>query len=1161
MAERAVSYLFWRAFSKSQNNEQGELKELADPDILKLALRATPSVFEKARKRFLGDVRKLGVFNERETTQISIAIQHVLGMSIGAPLASARGPQHKPLNRPSFDPLAIDFTRLGRWKNHHVGEDCILMCNGPGLGKVNFSRIDTSKFCLFGLNKIFLGFDQFGIAPKYIVAINGKVIEQSVDTYSDLGIVKFLSNRADPVALPQSPFTYYLNTARLPVNAKRFSRNIVEYVNEGWTVTHAALQIIYYMGFSKVFIIGMDHCFSQHIQGQENQARIMHGEDTDHFHPDYFGHGKSWDLPDLENSEISYRSALVAYQDEGRQIFDCSIGGACTVFPKLDIDALYSSSIVGPRSARRPEPALTEPTLGTGTRKICYFPAFEADDDINFSMVRAAWSLGCIPDVEIIVFTDRMPPSLACHDFYDPACQAAYQELRDAGRLLDRPYADPEDLLPHLHDAEIIVCWKEGSYIENLLGTGTVHELVDKGKKIYRVGAGNQNESSIYIEISQDLLAFEPELISENRAKFMRLVKRLGGRDSAYMFATGPSSQSYRKFQYDADSDISIICNSVINDADMLAAVKPDILVFADPIFHFAWSSYAQAFRQKLLATARLHEFDIVIPIKYYPIFTFHVPELLDRVIGIPHYKDRGINLDLEREFYLHTQNNILTYLMLPIGASLAKNLFLIGCDGRPLEEDEYFWGHNQKTQFTGEMEAIQKAHPSFFKVDYNEYYLAHCKQLENYAQAIESSGRRLYSMWGSHIPALSKRLCVPKHTSADRVVVSLNPDLKDNFGHWAHYDRRLAETTPDLILVLANKELSINPVEFFTVPAFGDDVFAIKNQYTPESRQRLKNEFRDAVEQVLAQLDGKTRLDFIMYSGDVTYVEALEEIFQQMTSRANLSLNLFYAHFDYDVDSSEFVRHKLLYERILSHDYIQSRPWLRLFTDSEKMQTLIRKNYGLDIRLWPMVNLDINVNLLGQIGPKPVRNGKSVVFPGNGQLAKGFDLACDFIARYGERLANTHGCRFVLRKMFRDMAHNNQLMSEKLKQIATMDCVEIIEGTVSEIEFLRLFYHADVIVLPYRRKNFYSRTSSCVVNAILTGTPALVPEDTWLADQVRNFGAGGVFIDGDIESLYEALVDLFDNPSHFPDLQAAGAHFSSANILPTVTTGQRQLI
>jgi hypothetical protein len=64
-----------------------------------------------------------------------------------------------------------------------------------------------------------------------------------------------------------------------------------------------------------------------------------------------------------------------------------------------------------------------------------------------------------------------------------------------------------------------------------------------------------------------------------------------------------------------------------------------------------------------------------------------------------------------------------------------------------------------------------------------------------------------------------------------------------------------------------------------------------------------------------------------------------------------------------------------------------------------------------------------------------------------------------------------------------------------------------------------------------------------------------LVPEDTWLADQVRNFGAGGVFIDGDIESLYEALVQLLDKPSDFPDLQAARAHFCSGRILPTVTT------
>jgi glycosyltransferase involved in cell wall biosynthesis len=911
------------------------------------------------------------------------------------------------------------------------------------------------------------------------------------------------------------------------------------------------------MGFSNVYIVGMDHRFSQHTKGQENKPSIIQSEDVDHFHPSYFGQGKSWDLPDLENSEISYKSALKVFNESGRGIYDCTINGACTIFPRLDINAIYSSS-AGKQERSQPEPrSLPVPKTislpGTVTQKICFFPAFSAEDDINFSMIRAAWYLGCIEGSEITVYSDNSIESLDCFDYYDPANNMIFQELRATGRLINKPYLESKEMVSVLHDSNIIICWKDHGYIEDLLGGDELKKLAAKGKKIYRVGASNPSESSIYIEISKDLSAFKPELISECQKKFERFLQRHGAKENAYLFATGPSSNAYHKYHYGGKNSVSIICNSVINDEEMLAAVQPDVLVFADPIFHFGCSTYAKTFREKLLKVSAIYDFDIVIPIKYYPIFTYHMPELEDRLIGIPHYKEKGINLDLGKDFFINTMSNILTYLMLPIGASLAKNLYVIGCDGRPLEEDDYFWGHNDKTQFSSEMGAIQKAHPSFFKVDYNEYYLAHCQHLEDYATKLEENNQRLYSMWGSHIPTLIERLHIPNRLKTDRAIISINPDLRSNFGHWAHYDRRLADTTDDLFLTLANKKLAINPVEFFTIPAFSNDVFAIKNNYTEETKQRLEEQFSQAVDLLFRDLEHDTRLGFIMYSGDITYIDALDTIFSCMGPNVTLSVNLFYSHFDYEVNSGEFVRHAALYDKILSADYLQKRPWLKLFVDSERMQSILSDKFEVHVGLWPMVNLDVNRHIIRNIGPKPEIVEKLVVFPGNGQLAKGFDLACDFISKYGQQLSQTYNCRFVLRDMMRDSAQNNEMMEQKLDQISRFAFVDILKGTLSEEEFLKLFYHADLIILPYRKRNFYSRTSSCVVNAILSGKPVLATGDTWLGDQIDRFDAGLTFSDGDIEAMFEAFCKLADRPHSVSNLASAYACYNSSNILPAI--------
>ena len=234
-----------------------------------------------------------------------------------------------------------NYGRLVRFRERHAGAECLLLCNGPSLRDVAWSRVDRQRFKVVGLNKIHLGFPMLGFEPDYIVAVNAKVISQTAPVWRDLLITKFISSRANFARVRADPMTFHMNTTKLPRDAQRFSRDIVSYVAEGWTVTHAALQIIRYMGFAKVYIVGMDHHFTQHAPGLENTSAVIEGDDLDHFDPGYFGHGQAWDLPDLRNSEISYRAAREVFESEGRSIVDCTIGGRCPVFERGPVEQLY----------------------------------------------------------------------------------------------------------------------------------------------------------------------------------------------------------------------------------------------------------------------------------------------------------------------------------------------------------------------------------------------------------------------------------------------------------------------------------------------------------------------------------------------------------------------------------------------------------------------------------------------------------------------------------------------------------------------------------------------------------------------------------------------------------------------------------------------------
>jgi len=226
--------------------------------------------------------------------------------------------------------------RLRLLQGRHRGQRCVVVANGPSLNRMDLGFMRREH--VIGTNKIFLGFQKFGFYPRYYVAVNPKVVQQSLHEIRALNCVKFIGGRAArEAATGEDALTYVLDTDNAP---QRFCSDLTCGMHEGWTVTHAALQVAYFLGFSDVVLIGLDHRYS--YQGPPNEASVLHGADPNHFSDRYFGYGQSWDNPDLERSEESYRAALEAFSRDGRRVRDATVDGACGVFPKADYRQVFS---------------------------------------------------------------------------------------------------------------------------------------------------------------------------------------------------------------------------------------------------------------------------------------------------------------------------------------------------------------------------------------------------------------------------------------------------------------------------------------------------------------------------------------------------------------------------------------------------------------------------------------------------------------------------------------------------------------------------------------------------------------------------------------------------------------------------------------------------
>lgn len=224
--------------------------------------------------------------------------------------------------------------RLEKFRNIHHGEDCILICNGPSLNKMDLEVL--KDYHTIGLNKIYLLFDRVPLDLSYHVAVNKHVIEQSAGIFETLTCPSFLEYLPGKEFIEEKDHIHYVKNTHI----WDFYPDITQPIFQGGTVTFVAMQIAFYLGFHNVYLIGCDHSFAQ--KGKPNELQKMEGEDVNHFDPNYFK-GQKWQLADLETSEISYFMAKLYYEKHGRQIIDATIDGKLDIFDKKPFEEVLKT--------------------------------------------------------------------------------------------------------------------------------------------------------------------------------------------------------------------------------------------------------------------------------------------------------------------------------------------------------------------------------------------------------------------------------------------------------------------------------------------------------------------------------------------------------------------------------------------------------------------------------------------------------------------------------------------------------------------------------------------------------------------------------------------------------------------------------------------------
>ena len=303
----------------------------------------------------------------------------------------------------------------------------------------------------------------------------------------------------------------------------------------------------------------------------------------------------------------------------------------------------------------------------------------------------------------------------------------------------------------HLRDFDRILLWRaKDIYSPNIFRY--IHKTYFVDSWFY-----NANEVGSYAKLIRETVDFgKKDVVNDlSRANFSRLISRWGGASTACVLGTGPSLIQVKDHNFDGLP--VIVCNSIVKNRELLKQLKPAVICFADPVFHFSPSEYAATFRDDLIEMIEKYDTFIFTRQDMIGLLLRHYPQLQNRLIGVDG-KSTYWRTPTPGCLNVHITANILTFLMIPAALTLSKRVLLAGNDGRKPEEN-YFWKHNPTTQYEGLMQTAFNTHPSFFRDrSYKKYYATHCKLLEQQLSTFEKNGAEFINITKSHIPALNRR-------------------------------------------------------------------------------------------------------------------------------------------------------------------------------------------------------------------------------------------------------------------------------------------------------------------------------------------------------------------------------------------------------------------
>ncbi len=258
------------------------------------------------------------------------------------PILSFKARVVRPLYMRFFEKTAYG-KRIAKYHNAYKGKRCFIVANGPSLLSDDLNTLHANNEITFGMNRIYKIFDKTDWRPTFYVCEDELIVkEQQKEINAIQSKEKFIPielNWWHDISIENAMY-FHLNY--LPEKACKysFSPDIAHQIDCRGTVTFTCMQIAAYMGFSDIYLLGVDHNYHTTIDINGNVV-------VDPTAKDYFCEGYDTDIKEVVVHDMGKNTR--AYIDAKKYcdttnlctIYNATRGGKLEIFQRVNFEDLF----------------------------------------------------------------------------------------------------------------------------------------------------------------------------------------------------------------------------------------------------------------------------------------------------------------------------------------------------------------------------------------------------------------------------------------------------------------------------------------------------------------------------------------------------------------------------------------------------------------------------------------------------------------------------------------------------------------------------------------------------------------------------------------------------------------------------------------------------